>query len=219
MPKKKETSYEELMSIHRQESGSNFLSKISSDFYRRVVDYLDALRDRCGSEDRSDSDISGMLLNQLKRAQDRASEIYELRMRKIALMAMNSAFGGEPRLENMTKDELEAFKELKDFFASHHDRTLIAKRVESAQEKNEQQAEETQVKAEIRKAEEATIPETADPERDDTVIVRILENLPAFAGTERNYQLRKEDVISLPRNIAEILLRHNKAIEIKHSAQ
>lgn len=219
MPKKKEITYEELMSIHRQESGSKFLSKISPDFYRRVVDYLDALRERCGSEDRSDSDISGMLLNQLKRAQDRSSEIYELRMRKIALMAMNSAFGGEPRLENMAKDEEVAFKQLKDFFVDHHDRTLTPRCGVKIEEDYLKPAEQEQQIPEIPQVEEETTPEAGNPEGDDTVIVRILENLPAFAGTERNYQLKKEDVISLPRNIAEILLRHNKAVEVKHSTQ
>lgn len=217
MPKKKEISYEELMSIHRQESGSKFLSKIPSDFYTRVVDYLDALRERCGSEDRSDSDISGMLLNQLKRGEERSSEIFELRMRKISLMAMNSAFGGEARLENITKDEQDAFRQLRDFFIDYRTRMLSPRYGEKIEEELPKPAEPGL--PEPPQVEEEATPENAAAGEDDTVIVRILENLPAFAGTDRNYQLKKEDVISLPRNIAEILLRHNKAIEVKHSTQ
>jgi len=217
MPEKKEITYEELMSIHRQESKQQFLAKVPSDFYALVSKYLDALETRCSDESEKNSDISGMLLNQLKRAQEKSVEIYELRMRKIALMAMTSAFGASSRLENSTPEEREAFDSLKNFFTEHHSSVFKSapdiRGIEPAEPKSEEESETKVEKAESPEQKE----EPAGSEGGDTVIIKILENLPAFAGADRNYQLMKEDVISLPKNIAEILVRHNKAVEIKHS--
>ncbi|MBC7108551.1 MAG: DNA replication complex GINS family protein [Methanomassiliicoccales archaeon] len=47
------------------------------------------------------------------------------------------------------------------------------------------------------------------------IILRILEDLPTFAGPSRNYCLRKEDVVILPVSIAKVLLAKGKAVEIK----
>lgn len=218
--KKKEITYEELMSIHRQESRQKVLAKVSFDFYRQVAGYLEALEERCSKENETSSDISGMLLNQLRRAQEKSAEIYELRMRKIALMAMTSAFGAEPRLDNATSEEIEAFDSLKKFFMEHHERTLrpICRKKEELPKKIEGRREEGEKQEDAVEERQTEKPDTTpEGDRKETVIVRILENLPAFVGIDRNYQLMKEDVISLPKNIAEILLRHNKAVEIKHS--
>ncbi|MEM2979333.1 MAG: hypothetical protein QW083_02775 [Methanomassiliicoccales archaeon] len=48
----------------------------------------------------------------------------------------------------------------------------------------------------------------------DWVLVRILEDLPTFAGPSRDYTLRKEDVVTLPSSIARLLIDKGKAEEI-----
>lgn len=219
MPEKKEVTYEELMSIHRQESGNNILAKIHPELYRKAAVYIENLERRCKGEKEANSEISGMLLNQLNRAQEKTAEIYELRMRKIALLAMTSAFGAEPRLDNMAPEELDAFNTLKEFFLSHHENTLKPRCDELREYGDELKAtEEPARKGKTSGTSGKSAGAGAQPEeKDENIIVRILENLPAFAGTNRNYELKKEDIISLPRNIAEILVRHNKATEIKHS--
>jgi len=216
MSKRMEMTYEELMSVHRQESKQTSLVKVSSDFYKRTASYLDALNQRI-SEKRSDSmDISGMLHNQLKTAKEKSTEIYESRMRKIALMAMTAAFGSEARLDNATPEENEAFVTLKTFFIEHCRKTMSAECEAGNAEKETVIAEPKKVPA--TPATETPAPSAEkEPEKSEIIIVRILEDLPAFAGTDKNYHLAKEDIISLPRNIADILLKHNKAVEIRQS--
>ncbi|NLI73287.1 MAG: hypothetical protein GX369_00730 [Euryarchaeota archaeon] len=51
----------------------------------------------------------------------------------------------------------------------------------------------------------------------DIIILRITEDLPPFAGPDRNYHLRKEDVVCLPSAIAKALIARKKAIPIKIS--
>lgn len=49
----------------------------------------------------------------------------------------------------------------------------------------------------------------------ESVIVRIKEDLPEFAGPERDYRLSKEDVVTLPRMLAEALVNTDKAVQIR----
>jgi len=217
MPKRTEMTYEELMSVHRQESKQNILAKISSDFYKRLAEYIEALDGRCAEERNGNAEVSGMLLTQLKTAKEKSTEVYEIRMRKVALMAMTAAFGAEPRLDNATQEEKEAFDTLKKFFIDHCKKTLTSKcEGEPDHEPVLLEKEIAKVGTEEKAQAPAGAPKTVD--HPEIILVRILEDLPAFAGTDKNYQLAKEDIISLPRNIAEILVKHNKAIEIRQSS-
>ena len=50
----------------------------------------------------------------------------------------------------------------------------------------------------------------APPEAKDLVVVHVLDDLPAFAGIDAKYTLRKEDVVTLPRAIAKVLIDRGK---------
>jgi len=56
-------------------------------------------------------------------------------------------------------------------------------------------------------------PETVIP-KGETILLRVLEDLPPFAGIDRDYELHKEDVVTLPATMAEILIKSNKAVAI-----
>jgi len=218
MPGKSEMTYEELMSVYRQESRQTTLSKVTSDFYTRVAKYLDVLDKRC-ADNKNGADVSGMLLSQLKTAKEKSAGIYESRMRKILLMAMSAAFGAEPRLDNATSEEQSSFETIKTFFIEHRKNTLSPKCDGEPIIINKTEShEDTPVAKKIILDEPAVVAdEDTTSDKSDKVLIRILEDLPVFAGAEKNYQLMKEDVIDLPRRYAEILLKNNKAIEIKHS--
>lgn len=77
-------------------------------------------------------------------------------------------------------------------------------------------------------AHEISIPETPSedtvgthtaPEGDNTELspipVRILEDLPEFAGPDRDYKLSKEDVVILPKVLADVLINTGKAAQIR----
>ncbi len=51
----------------------------------------------------------------------------------------------------------------------------------------------------------------------DTIVIRVLEDLPPFVGPDRDYDLHKEDVVTLPASMAELLIRSNKAIAVAPS--
>ncbi len=60
------------------------------------------------------------------------------------------------------------------------------------------------------------IPEVTEAKQEakDLLVLRILEDIPSFAGPFGNYRLRREDVATLPAGIARALIKRGKAIEI-----
>ena len=48
----------------------------------------------------------------------------------------------------------------------------------------------------------------------DMIVVRVLEDLPPFSGPDRNYDLKKEDIVRMPKMMAEALINREKAIPI-----
>jgi DNA replication factor GINS len=66
-------------------------------------------------------------------------------------------------------------------------------------------------------------PKTEEPapdivqESDDTIVIRILEDLPLFSGPERDYDLSKEDIVRMPKVMAEMLIEREKAVLVSPS--
>jgi DNA replication initiation complex subunit (GINS family) len=54
----------------------------------------------------------------------------------------------------------------------------------------------------------------AKPDAKDLLVLRILEDIPPFAGPFGNYRLRREDVATLPSGLAKALIKRGKAVEI-----
>lgn len=50
---------------------------------------------------------------------------------------------------------------------------------------------------------------------EDEVVIRVLEDLPTFSGPERNYTLKKEDIVRLPSIMASALINRHKAVLVK----
>jgi DNA replication initiation complex subunit (GINS family) len=48
----------------------------------------------------------------------------------------------------------------------------------------------------------------------DIILLRILEDIPPFAGPSGTYRLGKEDVVTLPSGIGKVLIKRGKAAEI-----
>lgn len=46
------------------------------------------------------------------------------------------------------------------------------------------------------------------------LVLRILEDIPAFVGPDRTYRLRKEDLVCLPSGISKVLIARKKAVVV-----
>ena len=63
-------------------------------------------------------------------------------------------------------------------------------------------------------SEEEVMP-TPEPDELRPILIRVLEDLPEFAGPDRDYKLFKEDLVMLPRVLAEVLINTEKATLIR----
>jgi DNA replication factor GINS len=66
-------------------------------------------------------------------------------------------------------------------------------------------------------AEEAQAPAAEPLPEPDHLVLRIIEDIPAFAGPGRTYRLQKEDLVSLPQAIARALIIRKKAVGVQMS--
>jgi len=210
-PERVEMSYEEIMGLFRQENKSSQLTKVDPALYEKIGGYIKTLRKESERELAMNpmSQASMMLNDQLKKAIDKAKRVYELRQRKIALLALRKVAGDNPDTGNLTPDELVLFSSLTSVLGAHKDSNADFEDLgpRFSEPSDVVQLPEAPPKeacdAKSREATEAVTPE-------DLVLVRVLEDVPTFAGVDRDYKLRREDIVSIPKNIADTLLTHGK---------
>lgn len=58
-------------------------------------------------------------------------------------------------------------------------------------------------------------PAQADGDELEPILIRVMEDLPEFVGPDRDYKLLKEDLVMLPRVLAEVLINSEKAMAIR----
>jgi len=54
-----------------------------------------------------------------------------------------------------------------------------------------------------------------NPPPPEYIVLRILEDIPPFAASDRNYRLKKEDLVALPPPIAKALIARKKAVGVQ----
>jgi len=180
-----EISYRTLRKIQQLEKNSAVLTKLKSDFYNDLSEYIENLKNRLGSETSSQKQ---MLLNdEIQNTKKIVTDIYEQREKKILLAVVSKARGGTPDLKNMIDWEKDLFDPVLNLMLTSRKR-ILAKEEEKIVEKQE----------------------NSNP------IVRITQDIPEFIGTdEKKYNLRKNDLISLPEDMSDMLLKRGVINKIK----
>jgi len=93
------------MGLFRQENKSSQLIKVDPALYDKIGDYIKSLRKESEREIAMNpmSQASMMLNDQLKKSIDKAKRVYELRQRKISLLALRKVAGDNPDTTNLTR--------------------------------------------------------------------------------------------------------------------
>lgn len=210
-PERGDMSYEDIMGLFREENKSSHITKVDPALYDRIGAYIKSLRKESERELAMNpmSQASMMLNDQLKKAIDKSKRVYELRQRKIALLALRKVAGDNPDTANLTPDELVLFASLTSVFGAHKDSRAdfeeLGPRFTQPDEVVQLPAAPSPKACEEKKA------ATDQGASEDLVLVRVLEDMPTFAGVDKDYKLRKEDIISLPKGVANTLISHGKA--------
>lgn len=223
MPGEEEVNFERVTKVYREEGAKKTLVALEEDFYDKLAAYVKRLEEAANKEVQAGPNAPKalMLQDELRKVVKRRDQIFTYRERKLALLASSKASGAEtelltlPRQDRILFDQMVALlrKTRTDAFggspfgsepAPSTPETSSSPAPSAAPEKKPASG------MKVVSSEETKKPRVA-PSLKDHVVVHVLEDLPSFAGLDTTYHLKKEDVVTLPKTIAEILVSRGKA--------
>jgi len=197
-----EINYRALRKIQEMEKNSPVLATIENSFYIELKKYLDNLNNR--QKDESSSQKQTLLKDEILNTKKIAKNIYEQREKKILLAAVTKARGGNPDLKNMIEIEKNLFNSILNLLENSRKQFLEEGSVDikSIEPKKNETKEE--------------VPGATLNQNNTNPIVRVKEDMPEFIGTnEKKYNLRKNDILSLPEDMSDLLSKRGVVEKIK----
>jgi DNA replication initiation complex subunit (GINS family) len=222
-----EFTFETIANVYREERKQTTLTKLPVHFYKDLGIYIDKLHKGYLAARTEDphSPKTVMLEDEFERSQKRANQIYEYRERKIATLALSIANGGSPNTSTLTEEEKRALGEIVETLTKNRSKILLAndgkscepttsikseKKVSPAKDDNEIDVQKVSLSQ--KDLPENKIEETQEHESyEGDPVILVLEDIPSFSTEERTLNLKKDDVISLPKRYANILCANEKA--------
>jgi DNA replication initiation complex subunit (GINS family) len=229
VPGEDEVNFERVTKVYREETGRKTLTNLEPDFYDKLATYLRRVEEAAQREARADpnSPKAVMLQDETRKVRKKRDQIFTYRERKLALLASTKASGGEIEVMNLPTQERVLFENMvavlvkaraEAFGVSPFGSEPGPARVTTsgALAAPATTAKESTESLKVVRSEETRKTRVA-PSLKDHVLVHVLEDLPPFAGIDTTYNLKKEDVVTLPKTIAQILVDRGKARVVQMS--
>ncbi len=210
-----ELSYKTLRKIQQSERQSPTLTHIHPEFYPELSRYLSRLHNRLEKENTPQKQM--LLHEELQNIEKIARNIYEHREKKLILAAVSKARGGSPSLKNMVREEKTFFQNLLNLIFDARSSILDQNPGEQTNEvkkeipkepndfKEHRTPEQQQETAPVQQEKELREPNTHP-------LIRVLKEMPSFVGTDtKTYHLNKGDILSIPEDMAEMLVKRKVA--------
>lgn len=195
-----EINYKTLRKIQQIEKDSPTLTKIESDFYSSLSNYLKYLDSRLEKESSPQKQM--LLTEEVQNTRKIATNIYEQREKKILLAAISKARRGEPDLKNLVDVERNLFDSILQL--------MVQTREELLNKKTREKEEKKTIESNAEPKHENKKQENTNP------VVMVTKDIPEFVGTDaKKYNLRKGDVVSLPQDMSNTLSKRDAVKEIK----
>jgi DNA replication initiation complex subunit (GINS family) len=194
MDEHEDINYKTLRRAQQDEQASSLLTKINVSFYKDLSLYIKTL-ERSIENEKNPLKLK-LFTDEVQNTKKIANSIYELREKKIVQAALATARGATPDLTNLLEIEKKLY------------RSLVEQIIVSRSEIFEKPTD-------LPVTTPLASPTSTHAKQDSNThpIVRVLEDTPAFIGTDGNtYLLRKEDVLSMPSEMTEPLLK-KKVVE------
>lgn len=190
-------SYKTLRKLQQAEQTSSVLTRIGLNFYQDLSLYVKTLE---RSSENEKNPLKVKLFNdEIQNTRKIANSIYELREKKIVQGALATARGASLDLSNFLEVEKKLYYSLVDQI-----KLTRAELFEQPENQTQTNQPTTSVMSQV-KRDSNTHP-----------IVRVLEDTPEFIGTDgKTYLLQKEDVLTLPEDMNEPLLKKKVVKQIK----
>ncbi len=218
---------DELAAVYRTENDTAPLTQVRPDFYQAVADLLSGLQREYHKKTAEDPDsVMAEGLNQRRKEAERQYKaVVSMRAKKIAKMTVTGAEGAKVQVDLMTPEERAYYdqvvaltRRLLDTARDlQGDVRTVATRIDEPPPAAgggfpppPPEDEEGDFYEPVQEEEEEPEPAPGEPDY-QPVLIRVLEDLPEFVGPDRTYRLSKEDVVTLPKALADILVNTRKA--------
>jgi len=220
VPGEEDVNFERVTKVYREESGKKTLVSLEADFYDKLAAYVARLDEAANKEAQKDPNSPKALLlqDELRKVRKRRDQIFTYRERKLALLASSRASGADVEIPNLPAQERTLFESMvavlkkaraESFGGSPFGSEPATPPLEPTPPEKPAPSKEAPRMKVVRAEETRRAP--TPPSLKDHVLVHVLEDLPPFAGIDTTYRLKKEDVVTLPKTIAQILVNRGKA--------
>jgi DNA replication initiation complex subunit (GINS family) len=216
-------TFERVTKLYREETSRKTLTALEADFYDKLAAYIGRLEASATKEALANpnSPKAMLLQDELRKVRKKREQIFTYRERKLALLASHRASGSDVELPNLPAQERTLFESLVAVLKGGRDTAFGGSPAGPAPEAPAEPgarppAEPSKLPVapaavvRVVSSEETKRP-VATPSLKDYLIVHVLEDIPPFAGIDQTYHLKKEDVLTLPKTIAQILVDRGKA--------
>nr|AIE92323.1 hypothetical protein [uncultured marine group II/III euryarchaeote AD1000_21_F10] len=182
------------------------LTKLPATFYKRlkileiqIREIIEESKDNAQRLEKANADV--------RKFSDMKLELHKNRERKLTDLAREKVNGQNPNMENVHHNENEYLISLCTVIEKHRANTLLNEisidaDIPAMKEKKIEREEKTSKKIE--------------PQSDEYIEIKVLEDLPTFTGMDaKNYSLKNNDIISIPIYNARILSDAGKVRLVK----
>lgn len=220
-----------IQQVQQRESRSHNLTKLPADFFENLAVHIEGLRRLAREEMARDpmSTTATLVGNELRNTLSLAQDIVLLRLRKMSNRAVDSLEGGKVDVRALTPREKDMYGELARFMVSAYGQLAPPRDASGAAYapppapasgpqvptgKGEAEEEATGGDAPAVDGDETVEPSPSAPP-EGSVLIHVLKDTPPFAGEDgQTYSLKKGDMVSLPRHLAQVLISRGMAEEV-----
>jgi len=200
-----ELSYKSLRKIQHLEKTSPQFSKLPENFYSKIQTLLQYMKKTEHQEENTQKKM--LLHDELQKTQKIAQSIYEQREKKLVQAALSTIRSGKPDLSHLIEQEQQVYEQLLNTMKQC--RQILWEGKQPGLQPTPQQVQTQKKQEPTMSSPPVPAPENTNP------ILRITEDIPAFMGTDmKEYNLRKHDVLSLPAEMADPLVKRKVASKI-----
>jgi DNA replication initiation complex subunit (GINS family) len=206
MDEHEQINYKTLRKIQQAEQNSSLLTRINISFYQDLSVYVKTLEH--STKDEQNPLKVKLFTEEIQNTKKIVTSIYELREKKIVQAALATARGANIDLTNF----LEIEKNLYTVLIEQIEKTRTNVFSHSVKQSSQKQPSASIVPPQKQKDSTKQMKQ----ESNEHPIVQVLEDTPEFIGTDsKSYILRKEDVLTLPNEMSQPLLKKKVVKQIK----
>ncbi len=208
----------ELRSFFRAEFRSKKIKKLDPAFYKNVTSALDSLNEEAEKSLKAQDITAYMDLK--KRVSDLEKDFKALFQRRFEKIATLSIYPLDSELMNsLTPEEKEFIVRLHNMMQDQQN--LLINKLPPPQETKEEAPKPVEKEREtvLEPAEEESVAEPLQEEpategKSEFMLVRILGDQPPIAQPDRDYYLHENDLVYLPEQFADILIKRKAALRV-----